>query len=69
MSNKTSESKSHHQNRKEANKAENNINNIKKRMEKISKLTEAIIDEVVEGVAIAIVSKLVTRSRKLLETL
>lgn len=41
-----------------------------KRMNKEDKeLTEAVVDEVIEGMAITIISKLVVGSRKLLETL
>ena len=37
--------------------------------EREREITEAVIDEIVKGVAIAVVSKLVVGSRKFLETL
>ncbi|KAK8701970.1 hypothetical protein V6N13_020344 [Hibiscus sabdariffa] len=41
----------------------------KKRMRKREEITEAIIDEIVKGVAIAVVRELVVGSREFLETL
>lgn len=51
---------------KEADQGEINKRNEKRRREKI---TEAVIDEIVKGVAIAAVSELVVGRREFLETL